>query len=60
MQLKLAPPVNAQVKTAVAHIMTQKYVMSVPLYRQEQAWLRDGMLLSRQTMANWVIRCSEC
>lgn len=45
--------------SAVAHIMTQKYVMCVPLYRQEQAWLREGISLSRQTMANWVIRCSE-
>jgi transposase len=43
----------------VAHIMDQKYVMSVPLYRQEQAFLRDGIPLSRQTMANWVIRCAE-
>jgi transposase len=43
----------------VAHIMHQKYVMSMPLYRQEQAFLRDGIPLSRQTMANWVIRCAE-
>jgi transposase len=43
----------------VAHIMHQKYVMSVPLYRQEQALLREGISLSRQTMANWVIRASE-
>ena len=45
--------------SAVAHVMTQKYVMCVPLYRQEQAWQREGIYLSRQTMANWVIRCSE-
>jgi len=45
--------------SAVAHIMTQKYVMCTPLYRQEQAWLREGVSLSRQTMANWVIRCSQ-
>lgn len=43
----------------VAHIMNQKYVMSVPLYRQEQAFLREGIPLSRQTMANWVIRSAE-
>ena len=43
----------------VAHIMNQKYVMCVPLYRQEQSWLREGISLSRQTMANWMIRCSE-
>jgi transposase len=45
--------------SAVAHIMTQKYVMHVPLYRQEQNWKRQGVALSRQTMANWVIRCAE-
>jgi hypothetical protein len=44
---------------AVAHIMTQKFVMSVPLYRQEQEWNRNGVMLSRQTMSNWVIRCAE-
>jgi transposase len=44
--------------SAVAHIMTQKYVMYAPLYRQEKDWERQGVYLSRQTMANWVIRCS--
>jgi transposase len=44
---------------SVAHIMTQKFVMSVPLYRQEQEWNRNGVMLSRQTMSNWVIRCAE-
>jgi transposase len=45
--------------SSVAHIMTQKYVMCAPLYRQEQDWKRRGVSLSRQTMANWVIRCAE-
>jgi len=44
--------------SAVAHVMTQKYVMCAPLYRQEQDWKRQGVVLSRQTMANWVIRCA--
>ena len=44
---------------AVAHIMTQKFVMGVPLYRQEQDWKRRGILLSRQTMSNWVIKAAE-
>lgn len=41
---------------AVAHIMTQKFVMGSPLYRQEQEWNRQGIMLSRQTMANWLIK----
>ena len=43
----------------IAHIMTQKFVMGVPLYRQEQDWKRRGILLSRQTMSNWVIKATE-
>jgi transposase len=45
--------------SAVAHIMTQKFVMSSPLYRQEKEWGWYGYPLSRQTMSNWVIRCSD-
>jgi len=45
--------------SSVAHIMNQKYVMYAPLYRQEQDFKRQGVALSRQTMANWVIRCAE-
>jgi len=45
--------------SAVAHIIHQKYVMAAPLYRQEQDWQRQGIALSRQTMANWVIRSTE-
>jgi len=43
----------------IAHIINQKYVMGLPLYRQEQEFNRDGILLSRQTMSNWLVRCSE-
>ena len=44
---------------AIAHIMTQKFVMGVPLYRQEQDWNRQGIMLSRQTMSNWLIKATE-
>jgi len=44
---------------AIAHIMVQKFVMGIPLYRQEQDWKRQGVLLSRQTMSNWLIRATE-
>ena len=39
--------------------MTQKYVDGLPLARQEKIWAREGVSLSRATMANWVIQCSE-
>ena len=44
---------------AVAHIMVQKFVMHVPLYRQEKEWNRAGVQLSRQPMRNWVLRVAE-
>lgn len=43
----------------VSYTMTQKFVMGIPLYRQEQEWNRGGIPLSRQTMSNWLVRCSE-
>jgi transposase len=43
----------------VAHIITQKCVMGAPLYRQEADWNRNGIPIKRQTMASWLIRCSE-
>lgn len=39
----------------LAHIMSQKYVEGLPLYRQEKHMNRIGLALSRQTMANWMI-----
>jgi transposase len=44
---------------AIAHIMYQKFVMGVPLYRQEQDWNRQSIMLSRQTMSNWLIKATE-
>lgn len=43
----------------LAHVMCQKYVESMPLYRQEQAFTRLGYTLSRQTMANWMMMGAE-
>lgn len=44
---------------AIAHIMTQKFVMGSPLYRQEQEFHRQGLELSRQTMANWLLQSAD-
>ena len=43
----------------IAHIAVQKFMMASPLYRQEQEWKQNGILLSRQTMSNWLIKASE-
>ncbi len=45
--------------STAAWVIYQKYVNATPLYRQEKDWERLGYVLSRTTMANWVIRCSE-
>ena len=44
---------------AVAYLATQKFVMYSPLYRLEQEFNRQGLKLSRQTMANWLLNTSE-
>jgi transposase len=43
----------------VAHIAAQKYVDGMPLYRIENGFRYDGVNISRQTMSNWVVKCSE-
>ena len=45
--------------SAVADVMTKKYVDGLPLARQEKIWIRDGIDISRATMANWVIQCTQ-
>ncbi len=43
----------------IAHIMQRKYVDAVPLYRQESQFKKYGIKLSRQTLANWMIKSSN-
>jgi transposase len=42
-----------------AAIINAKYVNSIPLNRIEQEFQRNGVNISRQTMANWVIQCAN-
>jgi len=39
----------------LAHIVFEKYVQGMPLYRQEKEYLSLGAFLSRTSMANWII-----
>jgi len=43
----------------LAYIATAKYQDGVPLYRQEKAFERLEVELSRQTMANWMIKGAQ-
>ena len=56
-----APPIPGSLASpsAIAYVMAQKYVEGMPLYRQEKALARQGVELSRQTLANWVIQGSD-
>ncbi len=54
------PVISGSIASAssIAHVMVQKYVFGMPLYRQEQQWKLIDIEISRQTMANWVIQAS--
>lgn len=49
-------PVSASLAAAV---INGKYVNAVPLYRMEKEFERYGLCITRQNMANWMIRLSE-
>lgn len=46
-------------ESLVAAIINGKYVNAVPLYRLEQEFKRYGLAITRQNMANWMIRIAE-
>lgn len=54
-----ALPKSIASSSVIAHVMNEKYVKAVPLYRQEQELHRMGIEISRQTMSNWCIQASE-
>lgn len=45
--------------STVAWTMYQKYANGMPLYRQEKDWKQYGAQISRTTLANWIIYCSQ-
>lgn len=45
--------------SAVAYVMTMKFVDGVPLYRQERHYTRLGIDLSRGVLSNWMLKGSE-
>ena len=58
------PPVTLLPKTfasssLISYIIIAKYMDALPLYRQEIIFARIGALLTRQTMARWLIQVSE-
>lgn len=43
----------------LAAIATGKFVDGLPLYRQEKGFAREGIALSRQSMAGWMIQLQQ-
>jgi transposase len=43
----------------LAHVLVSKYCDHLPLYRQSQIYLRDGIDLDRSTLADWVGSASK-
>ncbi|MEN6314191.1 MAG: IS66 family transposase [Clostridiaceae bacterium] len=41
--------------SSVAHVIYQKFVNALPLYRQEKDWENLGIRLGRATMSNWIM-----
>ncbi len=42
----------------LAHVLTAKYCDHLPLYRQADIYAREGVELTRSTLAEWVGQCS--
>lgn len=59
-----APPPDLSIERGrpgaglLAHVLVSKYCDHLPLYRQSEIYARDGVELSRSTMAGWVGRAA--
>jgi transposase len=43
----------------LAHIMIQKYCNHLPIYRQHQIYLREGIDIAQSTMTGWAGQCAK-
>jgi transposase len=62
-KIALVPPApiprSFATPSLLSQIISSKYQYSLPLYRQESFFAQIGIELSRQTMADWMIKCAE-
>ncbi|SDX00789.1 Transposase [Alicyclobacillus hesperidum] len=51
------PPIPGSLAFAsmLAYVIDKKYLDGLPLYRLEEQFARQGLRLTRQTLANWVV-----
>ena len=52
-------PKSMAAPSLLAHVAVSKYVDALPLYRQEQIFLRHGVDLPRSTMSSWMIHSGQ-
>ena len=45
--------------SVLAGLLIEKFVYHMPLYRQHQRLINNGITLSRTTLTNWVARCID-
>ena len=46
-------------ESILADVLVKKFCDHLPLYRQEEGYVREQIKISRQTLANYVIHCAE-
>ncbi|HET8728828.1 MAG TPA: IS66 family transposase [Alphaproteobacteria bacterium] len=51
-------PGGLPTEAMVAHLLVSKYADHLPLYRQAQIYARQGLMLDRSTLADWVGRAA--
>ena len=51
-------PGGLPTEAMVAHVLVSKYADHLPLYRQAQIYARQGLILDRSTLADWVGRAA--
>ncbi|SMF37296.1 transposase [Alteromonadaceae bacterium Bs31] len=58
---KPAQPIEKSIASPglLAFVATQKYADALPLYRQSEMFKRIGIEISRQNLANWMVKCGE-
>ena len=56
---KTAIPKGIPTPGALSHVILSKYVDHLPLYRQEKIFQRMGVDIPRNTLCDWVMKCSK-
>lgn len=52
-------PKGIATPSLLSQLITSKYQYALPLYRQESLFKQYGIALSRKTMSEWMMKCSE-